>query len=70
MIRLPKPPQAADPEIVLSERLLTTQEVADDLQVSRRSIERRIKCGDLACTRIGRSVRIRPRAVRDMLDRS
>ncbi len=49
-----------------SERLLTTAEVADRLQVSLRTVRRLAAVGTLRPVRIGRSVRFHPRDVRDV----
>ena len=43
--------------------LLTLDEVAERLNVSRRTVERLVHGGDLAATKIGRAVRVHPQAV-------
>lgn len=46
---------------------LTVAEVAADLRVSKMTVYRLIHLGDIASSRVGRSFRIRPRAVDEYL---
>ena len=48
--------------------LLTAAEVAKDLNVSLRTVRRLIKDGKLPIVHVGRSVRIRPAALDQLID--
>jgi excisionase family DNA binding protein len=50
-------------------RLLTPNEVAEQLRVSTMTVYRLIKAGDLVAARIGRSYRLRPEDVDGFLSR-
>lgn len=50
--------------------MLTVEQVADHLRVSRMTIYRVIHAGDLPAVRIGRSIRIDARDIKPYLDRS
>jgi excisionase family DNA binding protein len=51
------------------ERLLTVSDVAERLQVSPRTVRRMIATGQLRIIRLGRSVRIHPSVLCDLVDR-
>ena len=52
------------------ERLLTVVEVADRLNLSRKTIYRLIKAGELSVIRCGRSVRIPPKDLENYINDS
>jgi excisionase family DNA binding protein len=49
-------------------RLLTVDDVAEQLQLSSRTVRRMITAGQIAVIRLGRAVRIHPAAVAELLD--
>lgn len=53
----------------MDERLLTTKEVADYLQVNERTVTRYIRNGEIASIKIGGQHRISKQAVEDFIDR-
>jgi excisionase family DNA binding protein len=52
-----------------SSALLTLDDVAEHLQVSRRTVERLIAAGELAATRIGAATRVHPDDLRAFVER-
>lgn len=50
--------------------LMTVDEVADVMRVSRMTVYRLIRRGQLTAVRVGRHYRVRDNALRDYLDRS
>jgi DNA binding domain, excisionase family len=50
-----------------TEKLLTAQEAASHLNVSVKTIRRRIDAGEIAVVRIGRAVRIHPKELQRYL---
>jgi excisionase family DNA binding protein len=61
-------PPNPEPVARRSEGMLTAQQVAEELNLSLRTIRRLIKDGRLPAKRIGRSVRIRPRDLRALIE--
>jgi excisionase family DNA binding protein len=57
------------PPAPIVEPVKTLTEVAELLQVSRRTIERLVASGKLRSVRIGANIRVEPLAIRDYLDR-
>lgn len=53
-----------------TEQLLRKREVAEQLRISTRTVERLIASGDLLPVRLGGSVRIRVEDVRELVERS
>ncbi len=45
----------------MSEPLMTLDDVAEDLRVSRRTVERLVHLGRIRVVRIGRAIRVTPR---------
>jgi excisionase family DNA binding protein len=52
----------------IPERLLTAGDLAETLRVSTRTVRRMIAAGQIPIVRVGRSVRVRPSALADLLD--